>query len=112
MASGPRAVTFKRMGQKDPRAYQPHQCRNRLDHREIPVRPCSRETACGLAQSKEFQGLARQWGLSEVLAQQNVQEWHRAGCLRSVDQRGMRTPRLPSRREGCGLPISAEFGLR
>jgi hypothetical protein len=32
-ASGPRAVTFKRMGQEDPRAYQTHQCRNRLDHR-------------------------------------------------------------------------------
>src|SRR4051812_10424427 len=35
-ASGPRAVTFKRMGQEDPRAYQTHQCRNRLDHRKIP----------------------------------------------------------------------------
>ncbi|BAC49787.1 bsl4522 [Bradyrhizobium diazoefficiens USDA 110] len=32
-ASGPRTVTFKRMGQEDPRAYQTHQCRNRLDHR-------------------------------------------------------------------------------
>ena len=32
-ASRPRAVTFKRMGQEDPRAHQTHQCRNRLDHR-------------------------------------------------------------------------------
>src|SRR5689334_6765598 len=32
-ASGPRTVTFKRMSQEDHRAYQTHQCRNRLDHR-------------------------------------------------------------------------------
>lgn len=51
-------------------------------------RPCTRENAGGLAQSKEFQGSSRQWGWSEDLAQQNVQEWHRAGALRSVDQRG------------------------
>ena len=31
--SGPRAVTFKRVGKEDRRAYQTHQCRNRLDHR-------------------------------------------------------------------------------
>lgn len=36
-------------------------------------RPCIRENACGLAQSKEFRRVARQWGWSEVLAQQNVQ---------------------------------------
>lgn len=37
--SGPRAVAFKRMSQEDPRAYQTHQCRNRLDHLQIPIPP-------------------------------------------------------------------------
>jgi hypothetical protein len=44
-------------------------------------RPCIRENAGGLAQSKEFQRPVRQWGWSEDSAQQNVQPWHSAGGL-------------------------------
>ena len=51
-ASGPRAVTFKRMGQEDPRAYQTHQCRNRLDHRLIPFRPAREKTRAALHSQK------------------------------------------------------------
>lgn len=44
-------------------------------------RPCTRENACGLAQSKEFRWGARQWGWSEDSAQQNVQPWHTADAI-------------------------------
>ena len=55
-ASGPRAVTFKRMGQEDPRAYQTHQCRNRLDHRLIPFRPAREKTRAALHSQKNSRG--------------------------------------------------------
>ena len=37
--SGPGTITFKRMGQEDPRAHQAQNCRNRLNHRKSSFAP-------------------------------------------------------------------------
>jgi hypothetical protein len=51
--SGPIAKTFKGVGQKNHRAHQTHNRRNRLDHFELPVRPCRRERTTAALHSQK-----------------------------------------------------------
>ena len=75
------------MGQENPRAHQTHNRRHRLNHRKLPLRPCTGQNDCFRAQSKRFSGWRRRSGPSDDLLQQVVGKRDRAGMKRPVNRR-------------------------
>lgn len=65
-------IAFKCMGKKNACAHQAHQCRNCLDHRTNPLRPCHPQNDCSVAQSKRFTGWNHRSVGSDDLMQQIV----------------------------------------